>query len=360
MARQSAFSCTYCSHSLLRNESIRFGFDSSFVERCTRANAECRRWLRRLHAMPGRSESSIEELERLDAVASDSDPRFLVLAAFMNSVTHIPPWFRRCRQKDFVVSLARVNPSEAAICRSIRSVTRAEELGVKRIPETKWSTDPWKKDKYADGRMVSRLYHRTIMRVASCFLRQISAKHGACINTPRQIAGEKLGSILLGWQWHILDCCPIAVGFWLWRLQSATRFSHLVEYGPTACAQTLGCVAFGPSSSQLCYAIERSRLHTCIVVSHRCRKLWQETGQAFPALNILDEWAHRSGTLITPHQSCLNFKGAETDVAFFRLDASSLIARVACLGNAVLDDCRSGSVSVMASLRRHQRSATVD
>ncbi|MHB1991384.1 hypothetical protein [Metallibacterium scheffleri] len=357
---QKAFTCTNCGYGLLRAEGIRFGFDSAFVELCAHATAECRKWLRRLHAMPIWSWPSVRNVSGLEAIDTDSDPRFLLLAAFATSATDVPSWLRQCRPKGFVACLAKVDPDEIAISRSIRSVPQVADLVVKRIPARKWSPDPWKDGDYADERTASRLYHLTIMRVASCFLRQIGATHHACMNIPSQISGETLENVLLEWQWHILDCCPIAVGFWLWRLQSAARFTDLLVSGPAACAKTMGRVAIGPSSSLLCYAMERSRLHACIVVAHRCRRLWLNTGHAFPALKILDEWMHRSGTLITPHQFGLHFMGADSEVAFVRLDASALIARVACLGDTAFHDWLSDRLGAMTSLRRTKRVGPIE
>ncbi len=353
--RQRAFTCTHCGCDLLHADGIRFGFEDSFSERYAHATSECRKWLRRLHAMPGGSGAIVNQMRDPDAAATDSGPRFLALAAFTSSVADVPFWFRKCKTKGFVTRLASMDPEEVVISRSIHSVTGLDELGIKRTVVEKLGWDPWKEGAHAEERAASRLYHRTIMRVASCFLRQVGAKHHVCLDVPPRITGKSLENDLLGWQWHILDCCPIAVGFWLWRLQSASRFTNCV-YNPKVCAKALGHMAIGPSSSLLYYVAERSRLHACMIVAHRCRRLWLKTGCAFPALSILHNWESRSDIFMMPPKFGLRFRGGRNDVAVLRLDASALIADVTCLGDAALHDWIADKTSAMRSLREEERS----
>lgn len=348
---QPAFSCTSCGRGLLRKGVIHFGWDDAFAGIASRSSLECRKWLRRLHAMPSLREPLTRKLGKLEGALPDADPRLLSLAALEKCSKGLPVWLRRYRPKDYVISVASGDPDEVHISDSIRTI-RVEKVRTTRfLQPTRHLVEAWNQDAGAGERMVLRHYHRAIMRVASCFLRQVGAKHRTCLNTPCEIAGETLENALLGWQWHVLDCCPIALGFWLWRLQTAAGFIQFLQSGPSSCTRTMGRATPGPSSSPVCYAAERSRLHACILVAHRCQMLWQQTRKPFPALRILDEWAHGPGAFTAPERARLCIKGAERKLIFLRIDVTSLMNRIACLGDAASRDWTRYKVGVMDALR---------
>lgn len=353
---QLAFSCTSCGTGLLRKGAIQFGWDEAFAGIASRTSSECRRWLRRLHAIPSPRGPLTRKLGELETALPDADPRLLSLAAFEKCSRDLPVWLRRYQPMDYAISVASGDPDEMHISDSIR-VIRVEKVRSKRsFGPTRHLVEAWSGDAGAGERMVLRHYHRAIMRVASSFLRQVRAKHRTCLNTPCEIAGETLENALLGWQWHVLDCCPIALGFWLWRLQTAAGFIQLLQFGPSPYTRIMGRAAPGPSSSPVCYSVERSRLHACILVAHRCQKLWQKTRKPFPALRILDEWAHSPSAFSARQRPCLCIKGAERKLIFLRIDVTSLMNRIACLGDAASRDWARYKISVVDALREELES----
>lgn len=64
--------------------------------------------------------------------------------------------------------------------------------------------------------------------VITWFLRKKGRSHTQCLDAPLRMFGADFGLDVRNPE-DILDCCPVAVGFWLWRLSNCRRFEHYLR-----------------------------------------------------------------------------------------------------------------------------------
>ena len=167
-------------------------------------------------------------------------------------------------------------------------------------------------------------------RVATMFIQHHGRQHTRCLDSPYRMFGEGLDDPDAS---DLLDCCPVAVGFWMWRLVVTNRlFLPLLERRCTF-AQAL------PSNVDLLlYVMMRSLLQYCIHVAAKCAYQREGTARSAwtgPIRQMLAMGSWRPTYRCAETGYCCEFDGF---AYFMRFDAAPEVFAQPCPGTKAYQD----------------------
>lgn len=328
---QKAFCCQACGSCLLNGGDIRFDISHKYRLGLARLDSEARQWLRPLSAGMNREHLVGIAGGGLDHPLSNVDVRSLLLTALRSSSAQTPPWLTAPTSLDGDFSIAAMRPEETSL---IKSFQRAKCIGEWNLREGSQHREHRKtlhnKQEEIKERAITARYRQALMRVTANFLKRICPYHTQCLDTPYLVVGEWDEDY--PYNYEVMGCCPIALGFWLWRKRAARHFSSMAYLRPDEYFHDIGITRVGGSLDLLFYALGRSDLHACILVAHQCSEHWRTTGDEYSSLSALNEWRKRKASLGAWVSSYLDFGSGLHELTFLRIDVSRLIERPLCPG----------------------------
>lgn len=164
-------------------------------------------------------------------------PRFVLEACCR--VTRPPNWIRRFMPKGVELTWRRFDVGDS-------SCIQPEPEGSMHSPRRRFES--------AVGSAEVDRIHASLRRVTSMFLRRTSSSHSQCLDTPAATyalygTSHKLHD-------ELLQCCPVALGFWLWRkAASKDPFFRRVLLLPNLRLADIDRILFATSRSHLHYCI---------------------------------------------------------------------------------------------------------
>jgi hypothetical protein len=180
-------------------------------------------------------------------------------------------------------------------------------------------------------------FRLALRRVTSIFLSRHGSKHPDCLNTPREMFGKNI-------TWNhgpedILLCCPIAVGFWMWRNSSVDTYywilNERMNFEFTRAREA--------NIDLLLYAIARSHLHYCISLVKQCidKAMESESFQLDQAISPID--VGMIGNTWSPlYFERLQFYNQYIDISgrayYIHFDVSAVLDDIPCKGRKALDN----------------------
>jgi hypothetical protein len=310
-----AFSCSNCGHSLMLGSSIVLHHTVEFRRSVTESAAQFVQWKEKALL-----EQSVDCGLRYPYKMQSSEPLLIdkdikIVAGTINSVP--PTWVRKLSGQGADIGYRRIDLS-GPLGNAISSQIVEEDV------------DALAKEPNFDG-PPSMQYHQystiltlrisedrfrvALRRVTSIFLARYHHSHRHCLDAPQAMFGQGL----LGHDHpeDILECCPVAIGFWLWRIASANFYDQLTSY--VTHYYTQGRHA---NIDLLLYAIARSHLHYCVYVAKYCVDL----ARAHPSV--------LAGELISPISEAMHcgwsavlFKNISRNLRYFERDGKSYYIR---------------------------------
>lgn len=180
-------------------------------------------------------------------------------------------------------------------------------------------------------------FRAALRRVTSIFLTRYGHAHPDCLNTPRQRFGNNI-------TWNnypedILLCCPVAVGFWMWRSLSVDAY-----YDMLANMKSLEFThAREANIDLLLYSLARSHLHYCIFLAKKCidKAMESKSCRLDEAINPIEVG------MLGEYWSPMYFNTPRIDSQHFDIlgrayyvhfDISSMLRNIPCEGRHSLDD----------------------
>lgn len=328
---QKAFCCQVCGSCLLNGGDIRFDIPDEYRSKLARLDREVHQWLRPLSAGTRQEHLRGSAGGELDHPLANADERSFLLTALRSSSAQTPPWLTVPASLDGDFSIAAIRPEETSLIKSFRRAERMEQWSLREDAQCEEHRQARHNgQEKIKGRVITARYRQAFIRVTSNFLNHIRTDHSQCLDTPYLIAGEWDDDYLFNYE--ILDCCPIALGFWLWRKRVGMHFTNMAYMRPDQYFHNAGITSVGGCLDLLLYALGRSDLHACVLVAHQCSEHWKTTRDEAPSLRMLNQWRRGKTQLETRKSEWLDFGPYQSGVTFVRTDATRLIKRTVCSG----------------------------
>ncbi|WP_144240824.1 hypothetical protein [Dyella japonica] len=194
-------------------------------------------------------------------------------------------------------------------------------------PSVKADLDDLPRD-HVSRRFVER-QHLAIRRVTATFLKSIAPNHGDCWEVVDKIRGLSGHGHRL--EPELLDCCPLALGFWLWRDRATWVFGD-VQDRCTELSGGLGSRMDAANLDVLLYALERSDLHASVIAAHYCLTGKIRAEEEASYLHALDLWRGGRHYFSAEHEMWLDYGEQAHAATFVRADATCLMRSVKCTG----------------------------
>ena len=332
-----AFCCQSCGHCLLADDMIRFDFDGEFREWVANAHAEVMQWLQYLecgiyrgHLSQGRHEAWGHDLTHIDG-------RSLAMEAVGQSCSQLPSWMTRPTRQLKHVSVVSIRSGASPLTNAfeknaVMDARFARRLNLLSAPPVRWGEKSLSKE----HRTLAVHYQQALRRVASVFLRSTGGSHPRCMDTPRLIDRESFDGRHHLFDFEMLSCCPIGLGFWFWRERSGAFFSNLLcDLEEPLVGVTPE--SLGSSMDLIFYALERSHLHACVVAAAELVSTWGAS-QGNPriakaCMDMMWHWETGARYVRQDQLERLYFDPTGLGMTFVRVDAIQLTRHTRCPGH---------------------------
>lgn len=320
---QRAFSCPRCGFVFLGEGMIEFSFPPNVRQLYVNADDKFRAWLPSLATLPSVSLGRMSSHWFCGCPASHLDPRNAELQVLRSNAGRQPRYEVGTRSTRVVAELVRFRDLAQARGKVYGSgvVVGAFRRRVKYDRTLSACELSCVADRDQADALVAMCtcYHMTLLRVTEAFLRRVMRDHVCCLFRPDLVAGAD-AIPPNDMPRAVLDCCSVALGFWLWRKRSAKWLLRLID-APGQFFETLGVRRTDVCLDLVLYALERSHLHACILVASECCAAWRRSHDWGLGLWTLEEsLAASSWDLETGGAGC----------KLLRIDASWLIRALRC------------------------------
>ncbi len=327
----AAFTCPCCNQSLLSSVGLRYRFPEKFKKKVAAVCRDVGKWLVLLNAgLHRRWEGHCVEVRAGHALGRIDD-RSLLLAGIRNSSRRAPAWMENPSNVFAGISIARIVPVSRSLATSMqigRNVTQwVVKQGDPKARESQRCRDFW--SPLVESEPEER-YLQAFRRVAARFIRSIQHRHGECLDSATLISNVT-GSHREEISAAMLLCCPVALGYWLWRRRGSEFFPSISSFRELY-DEDGDYASVGVGTDLLLYALERSDLHASILVASECSKHWDETGDLDGAMDILASWEKMRRSYQCTESSWLDFKLDDGGFTFLRVDASIIMQAEECPG----------------------------
>lgn len=334
--KQAAFCCEHCRASLLNQDRIVIYHADEFRQSVKACVQQFKKW--KLRALLDQQMNCGIEL----GVPGNDDfmpwhGLAIQLSACIQSV-QTPSWVRHaCLDGvDIVFKTLDLNKSWAqALKRGISGDISDTIVNLQKYVSKVKATDDLLES--LPHRICRERFRTALRRVTSIFLSRYGHMHPDCLNTPRQRFGNSI-------TWNnypedILLCCPVAVGFWMWRSLSVDAY-----YDMFANMKSLEFThAREANIDLLLYALARSHLHYCIFLAKKCidKAMESESCRLDEAINSIEVG------MLGEYWSPMYFNKPRTDSQHFDIlgrayyvhfDISTMLKDIPCKGRQTLDD----------------------
>lgn len=325
---QQAFSCPRCKHSMLESEKVVTHHPARIRQLAHKALADFSAWV----AVSG-LDRPMELGQSLIQVPNEPEPELQsctgprVLLEARSRAVAPPDWIKRSELAGACVQVRKIRivtpnrPCDATSQPVIETPQPASQ------PELS-SVDP------------DRL-SASLRRVASMFLHRWQPTHPRCIDTPVQL--EQTYHLDSSGFSDLVRCCPVAVGFWMWRHAASRQFrvADMKLSHQDVCAADL---------DRLLFCVARSHLHYCLYAA--CR-VWAAPGddrksadEAFIRGILYHSCWSPSIEVSANGAACYLIRAGEAE--YVRFSADALIQSIRCPGpKPYLDNLRKRTAAVM-------------
>lgn len=241
-----AFTCPTCRHDWLRRKLEPFRYEAAFRARVAAGTTHMREVLERVLPQ-GQVKCGISNPELTDRELETSwTGQTLWLGASKSGAASLPSWLR-------VATLA-AGVTVDRIRLPLRSLApRATDRPCEGGPENLACHDN-ARDAVRLG--MDRL-RAAVRRVATMVMSQCAPTHSQCLELPYRLF-EHPTVIAQRDYADLMGCCPVGLGFWLWRQAAATMLEHR-EFEDYFHPRVSGC-----DLDKVCYDNAKSHLHYCI------------------------------------------------------------------------------------------------
>lgn len=341
---EMAFTCNACRHCFLAKGDIRLGFTN--WERAYIKNLcnEVLGWLRPLNADVHRN-CDERSLASVDHALVRTGGRPFLLAAIRNSSAQPPTWLMTPESMDGEIRIASIHPYEVARVEAMRKAHLVERWSVCKGSQNQhggWILSPpdckrRQKEISKDALdSLNHCYHLAFRRVTAIFLKTAKQLGHDCLESPALITPDE-DSLDEAKENDLLGCCPLALGFYLWRKWSRAFYWRSLGMQDSFFRQA-GLTEAAENLDLLFYSLERSNLHASIMAAHECSRRWRENGAVADLSWTL--WPYGGGWVFhqNPRSEWLDFEGDGQALTFIRVDATQLIHRVTCPGMTPLHE----------------------
>ena len=328
-SNQGSYSCGQCHYSLLHERQITTLHGIEFRSAVASASSALKGW--RMRALQdAKVGCGINRIEGGDTHPLRNLMANRVLLAARCRDSGAPAWIASCGFAGADVQVGSIRISGPRRDAAFRSISELDVAAVNRsfgasVSMRKNPTIPGVDDRISDARVQAAL-----RRVTNCFLKRCCSRHAECLDTPFRMFGESL----MGKDApeELLQCCPVAVGFWLWRLSSTTDLRLITHLGFRCRGSTCANVDL------LLYSLAKSHLHYLIYLASACAMLGRSSsGHQSSALDPVYSAMRQLDICWHPFMSG---NDREREVALdgachlVRFDCSPLIANMECAGSA--------------------------
>ena len=326
---QGHFCCPQCHRSLLQEGRIATVHDDEFRSAAKAASLAFEDWRMRalLDASIGCGVARIEVND--EHPLQDLAAKRVLLSARCGDVS-VPAWVASCNLSEANVQIGSIRVSERRKDSAFRSITESDVAAVNRSVQECGSSCWDSSMPSVDGRLDGQRYRAALRRVTNTFLRSYGPQHSECLDTPYRMFGESLTEKEAPEE--LLQCCPVAIGFWLWRLSSANSFGNMI-YRKMYCSG-----ARFANVDLLLYSVAKSHLHYLIYLANACVRLSRAClDDRNVALCPVRAAIRQHGMCWHPievgsvRQGELALDGA---CHYVKFDCAALIARIKCSGSA--------------------------
>lgn len=317
---QSSFSCEHCNESLIKNDRMAISHACGTRESAKSASEQFLAWRRK-------------SIDWVDVECGAHHIKLPERHPLQQLTTRALVWEAACRASPPPGFIKRVPFPGVGIgirCLDLRSGRKGSASTAAHFSQAE--IQPFRHD---ERRYVDR-YGLALRRVTTVFLRRYRRKHNNCLDGPYRMFGRRYDDETSHPE-ELLNCCPVAIGFWLWRLQASKDFIFEV-------LRTHLDVNNCGNMDLLFYGLARSHLHRLIYSAWQC-VTGRGSGASTSQLALAD-LLHFGGYTA---QRLKDEMGLDTSAYYMRFDASSAIDRMACRGNR----------GYVERLRRQLRAVTV-
>ena len=341
---QGHYCCPQCHRSLLHEGRVATVHDDEFRSAVNAASSVFEQWRMRalLDVTIG---CGVERIEVDDEHPLQDLAANRVLLAARCGDASVPAWVGSCNLIEANVQVGTIRIAERRRDSTFRSITESDVAAVNRSVRDLGLSHRGSSMRSVDGRLDCQRYRTALRRVTSYFLSRYGPQHTECLDTPFRMFGENLTD--KDAPEELLQCCPVAIGFWLWRLSSSNSLEELT------CRRLYCSDARFASVDLVLYSLAKSHLHYLIYLANTCAMRGRESaedrhsmlGPIRAAISQIRMCWHpiEVGSV---REGEFGLEGACHCVKF---DCAALIARIEC----------SGSAPYVCRLRRQLRNTLV-
>lgn len=327
---QQAFRCPACGGCLLANDELRFGFSSRFRRKVREECEEVSAWLALVNAGTHRGLDRFSGSFQVKGGLDHIHEKAFLLTGLQQPSKRVPTWMHRPRSLAADVSIGCIAPCANSLSSAIHSSRNVSRWAIR--PNDVAQDDPLRNVSavLALGHDAKTRYIHAFRRVARQFLRMVRAQHGDCLKSAPLMA---LASNSLDGEIHpeMLLCCPVALGFWLWRRRGSEFFPYYSWFSDVD-MKSGDVDVFTAGADLLFYAIERSDLHASIVIASECARYLEITDDVASAMKVVRAWEGARRHYEFSQPALFSPVGRDVGVTFVRVDASRLIRSSSCPG----------------------------
>lgn len=330
--KNKAFRCAACGNSLLAGDMIRFALSLEDRRVFAKIHEEACRWLRYLESGIYREHLGYQVIGPSDDWMPYLDVRSLLLEALARAFPQRPSWLARPAAPVGGVSLASVRARTSVVPKSFALGAAVSESIANRLdpPASAGSVASGPRMEREDRLLIAH-YQQALQRVANQFHRVIADAHQTCLNVPLLIeSGDREDGTF---DFAIFSCCPVALGYWLWRKRSGAFFIELVNYGLPGFRRH-GLLGVEWKDDLLLYSAERSHLHACLRAANEMTSAWRSArkGAAGLCLDMLAYWRTSRVRTSSAKSDQHYFDLSSRELTFVRVDATTLLKQAGCPG----------------------------
>ncbi|WP_445143365.1 hypothetical protein [Dyella sp. Tek66A03] len=328
-----AFSCVRCGHCFLDKGLVKVAIPLSLRKKAATVIESVLAWLRPINSDLQLKQNGCQG----GGWANEDNPlshlrvRALFIDGFRRSSRSVPVWMQNPICGKAAVSITRIDPLATSLSGAMRQGIDVEHWVTKVCdsadqPDEDYDEVPVE----APDIELEDRYLQALRRVAAKFMLSIQGRHRECLDAAPLVAR------LAGGDEHdltpaMLRCCPVALGFWLWR-RRGSAFSLWMSAFSDCYFERDGKTHVGAGTDLLFYALARSDLHACIMVAMECVKHQEDSGDDLAALEMLSIWEGWRLSSYSISRQSLDFDAENSGWTFLRIDASHLMATTRCPG----------------------------
>lgn len=330
---QKPFSCNECGRQLA-DDQVGVVPEATLGQNIVAASAVASDWLKRLCVDGSQvaEDPIVGRVDRYNATRASTLHLIMSIAAVEHAYGQRPPWMVQRRQPGTKACLTSVS-MKSRLAEAFTDGYATEQSGWHQRCLIEDSSKP------IAGMLdlLDELPHHRIRlayrRVTRAFLKACRENHSICLDGPLALSLSDLPEEDRGIE-RLSQCCPVALGFWIWRCNVKSVVSDFVLYETLMRRHwKMAKDVWNGNLDIFLFSVVRSHLHFCIALSHH----WQANrfmgNCKFPSAFWISNYVSMVMRWIEVSQGEGYFSWDGVSFRFLRVDASELISNSACPGD---------------------------